>query len=132
MTTDRIPGARPSLTLADALPHARSSAWLTHHSPSAFLAAAGLLATTGTLVITEDRIGVTLFPAALTALSMGAIALAAAVAMLSLALGLFLRCCSPAPEPGGPRSQPVASISPWWSLPFRSSCPPCSRSRASG
>jgi hypothetical protein len=79
---------------ADALPHARSSTWLTHHSPSAFLAAAGLLATTGALVITEDRIGVTLFPAALTALSMGAIALAAALATLSLALGLFLALLS--------------------------------------
>jgi hypothetical protein len=83
MTDSRIRIARPPLTRPDDPPRGRFSVWLTHRSSSSFLLAAGLLAATGTLLITEDRTGVTLFPVALTALALGAIALATALGGLT-------------------------------------------------
>ena len=83
MTTSPNPLAQPRLALADDPPRGRFRAWLTHRSSSSFLAAAGLLAAAGTLLLTEDRIGVTLFPVAMTALALGGIFLATALGGLN-------------------------------------------------
>jgi hypothetical protein len=83
MTTSRTPIARPSLSLADDPHRGRFGDWLTHRSSSSFLTAAGLLAATGALLVTEDLTGITLFPVALTTLALGMIALAAGLVGLT-------------------------------------------------
>ena len=57
---------------------------LMRSAPVALMSAAGLLALMGTLLVTEDRTGVTLFPGALVALALAGIAVGCGLAGLTL------------------------------------------------
>lgn len=85
MSTTR-PGMTPLRGVAPAHdpPDEQRPARLVSISPVALMSAAGLLALMGTLLITEDRTGVTLFPAAMIALALAGICLACGLAGLTV------------------------------------------------
>ena len=81
---------RPGTTPAHAVdpahepPDAHQPARLVSSAPVALMSAAGLLALMGTLLITEDLTGVTLFPGAMIALAFAGIALGCGLAGLTI------------------------------------------------
>jgi len=78
--TTRLRGVDP----AHDPPDAHRPVKLVSIAPMALMSAAGLLALMGTLLITEDRTGLTLFPGALIALALAGIALGCGLAGLTI------------------------------------------------
>lgn len=83
MAARRAPTTATPLTLTTEPSDANRSFWFARRASSAFVTAAGLLAATGALLVTEDLTGITLFPVAITTLALGGIALAAGLVGLT-------------------------------------------------